>query len=227
MHRLILGLIAWLSLSLLAYAQTVLPPVGPPGGIACAYNSALPTIISGNVAWIQCDSHGQLLISGSGGSGLAVTAASGAYVDGSIVTLGTKADTAWVSGSGTLISIAKTIATNTGTSVPAGTNNIGLITPAPTNSASAYHAATITASDQTIVTASTAIVMLDLRNLSPTATVCINLGATATISGTQCTAGEISVAPLGNVYWSGNYVPPDAVHAIASAASVPFTYGAK
>lgn len=50
-------------------AQQVNPPVGPPGGIACAYNSALPTITSGFAAWVQCDSHGQLLVSGGGGGG--------------------------------------------------------------------------------------------------------------------------------------------------------------
>ena len=50
-----------------------------------------------------------------------------AIPDGSDATLGTKADAAWTSGSGTLIAIAKTIATNTGAVVPAGTNIIGKV----------------------------------------------------------------------------------------------------
>lgn len=107
---------------------------------------------------------------------------------------------------------------------PAGPSSV---TPTPINQTGSYHAATITASDTTPVAASTAVYFLDLRNLSPTATVCINFGATATITGTQCAAGEIAISPLANVSWSGNFVPADAVHAIASAASVPFTYGAK
>jgi hypothetical protein len=53
--------------------------------------------------------------------------ASGAISDGADVTLGTKADAAWSSGSGTLVAIAKTIATNTGAAIPAGTNNIGSV----------------------------------------------------------------------------------------------------
>ena len=56
-----------------ARTQQVLPPVGPPTGIACAYNSVLPNIPPGFAAWIQCDSHGQLLTSGGGGSGGAFT----------------------------------------------------------------------------------------------------------------------------------------------------------
>lgn len=44
---------------------------------------------------------------GGGGGGGAVTAANGAYVDGSIVTIGTEADTAYVSGNGTVIALLK------------------------------------------------------------------------------------------------------------------------
>ena len=52
-----------------AFAQTVLPPNGPPMSIACAYNSALPTLATGNVGWIQCDSSGRLLVSGTFSAG--------------------------------------------------------------------------------------------------------------------------------------------------------------
>jgi hypothetical protein len=51
--------------------------------------------------------------------------ASGAAVDGWDVTMGAKADLAWVSGAGSLIAIAKTIANNTGGAIPAGSANIG------------------------------------------------------------------------------------------------------
>ena len=63
--------VRWLCLGLAclwlapATAQQVLPPVGPPGGIACAYNSSLPTITTGFAAWVQCDSAGRLLTTGS------------------------------------------------------------------------------------------------------------------------------------------------------------------
>ncbi len=47
-----------------APAQTVLPPYAP---IVCAYNSSLPTLTSGQMGWVQCDLHGQLITSGGGG----------------------------------------------------------------------------------------------------------------------------------------------------------------
>jgi hypothetical protein len=47
---------------------------------------------------------------GGGGGGGAVTAVAGAFVDGAIATIGTEADAAWTSGSGSLIAISKAIA---------------------------------------------------------------------------------------------------------------------
>lgn len=167
-----LGIFAtlWVGLHPL-FAQVATPPVGPPSGISCAYNSPLLVDANtGNAIWVQCDAKGRLILS---------------------------------------------------------TTSAGTFTPIPTNSAGAYSLATITASDQTILTASTAKVFLDLVNLSPTATVCINFGATATITGTVCAAGEVALPPLWHRSWEGNFVPSDAIHAIASAASVPFTIGAK
>lgn len=59
----------------LALAQNAgWPP--PAGAIAflCVYNLALPTLTTGQVGFIQCDQHGQLLTSGGGGGGgLSVT----------------------------------------------------------------------------------------------------------------------------------------------------------
>lgn len=86
---------------------------------------------------------------------------------------------------------------------------------------------TIGTSDQTILAANSAFFFLDLINNSPTATVCISFGATATISGSTCASGEITLAPLAHRSWETDFIPNDAVHAIASAASVPFTIGAK
>ena len=75
------------------------------------------------------------VVSGAFASG---SLAAGAGTDGWNVTEGTKADTAWSSGSGSLIAIAKTIAGNTGASVPAGSSIIGKVgidqtTPGTTN----------------------------------------------------------------------------------------------
>jgi hypothetical protein len=66
--------------------------------------------------------------------------ASGAGTDGWDVTEGAKADAAWVSGSGSLVAIAKTIANNTGAAIPAGSAIIGKVgidqtTPGTTNGA--------------------------------------------------------------------------------------------
>jgi hypothetical protein len=62
----------------------------------------------------------------------------GSIADGADVTLGTKADTAWVSGSGTEISLLKNIAGGIAGEIPAGTSLIGNVgidqtTPGTTN----------------------------------------------------------------------------------------------
>jgi len=49
-------------------AQQVLPPLVGPNGIACAYNTVLPTLTNLNAGWVQCDSSGRLLTSSSGSS---------------------------------------------------------------------------------------------------------------------------------------------------------------
>lgn len=72
MTRLGLALALLLSACGLARAQVVLPPVGPPTGIACAYNTTPPTIGTGFAAWVQCNSAGALLTaSGAGSAGSA------------------------------------------------------------------------------------------------------------------------------------------------------------
>lgn len=87
--------------------------------------------------------------------------------------------------------------------------------------------ATVGATDSTIVAAGSVFYFLDLVNDSPTATICINFGAVATISGTTCAAGEITLPPLWHRSWENNLVPNDAIHAIASAGATPMTLGTK
>jgi hypothetical protein len=100
------------------------------------------------------------------------------------------------------------------------------VAPVPNQATGAYSSVTVGTSDSTILAASTAFYFLDLVNASATATICVNFGATATISGTQCAAGEIALPPLWQRSWEGSFVPTDAVHAIASAASTPAAVGA-
>jgi hypothetical protein len=107
------------------------------------------------------------------------------------------------------------------------TSGGGTITATPTKGTGAYTSATVGTTDSTILAASTAVVFLDVVNTSPSATICVNVGATATISGTACAAGEVSLPPLWHRSWEGTFIPTDAIHAIASAASTPATVGAK
>jgi len=99
--------------------------------------------------------------------------------------------------------------------------------PVPNLANGAYVSATVGTADSTILNASSAFYLLDVINLSPTATICLNFGATATISGTACSAGEIALPPLWHRSWEGALIPTDALHAVASAASTPASIGAK
>lgn len=98
------------------------------------------SLTSGTTSWpLTQDTTGKLCVSGAGGSGGAVTAASGAYVDCSIVTIGCEADSAWGgSGSGTLVALLKAIYNGVTGPIPTGTANIGSVsinqtTPGSTN----------------------------------------------------------------------------------------------
>ena len=99
--------------------------------------------------------------------------------------------------------------------------------PVPNLATGAYAGVTVSTSDSTILAAGSAFYLLDLINLSSSATICVNFGATATISGTTCAAGEIALPPLWHRSFEGSFIPSDAVHAIASAASTPASVGAK
>ena len=116
--------------------------------------------------------------------------------------------------------LAQTHTDKNGTIVPG-------MAPVPNLGTGAYAAATVGTADSTILAAGAAYYLLDVVNLSLTATICLNLGAPATISGTTCAAGEISLPPLWHRAWEGAFIPTDALHAIASAASTPASVGAK
>lgn len=109
----------------------------------------------------------------------------------------------------------------TGSSAPA--SNVAIV---PSQVAQPYAAKTIGISDSTL--AATVTNYLDIVNNSASATMCINFGAAATISGTACAAGEITIPPLWHRSWpdGGTLVPTGAIHAIASAASTPASVGA-
>jgi hypothetical protein len=99
------------------------------------FNTTPTTITSTNMSPIQLDANGNLLVNvkAGGAGGGAVTAA-----DGAIVNLGSLADTAWVSGNGTLTAILKNIANGVAGSIPAGSAIIGNVgidqtTPGTTN----------------------------------------------------------------------------------------------
>lgn len=79
-EQLILSAAALAALGWAVQAQVV-PAPGPPQGMACAYNTAPPTLTNGQAGWVQCDSTGGLITSGGGGGGGgAVTIADGADV---------------------------------------------------------------------------------------------------------------------------------------------------
>ena len=108
----------------------------------------------------------------------------------------------------------------------AGTGVSG-VAPVPNLATGAYASATVGTSDATILAAGAAFYLLDIVNNSSSATICINFGATATISSGVCAGGEITLPPLWHRSWEGSFVPTDSVHAIASAASTPASVGAK
>jgi hypothetical protein len=140
--------------------------------------------------------------SGSIASGAVASGAiaSGAIVDGADVTLGTKADAAWTSGSGTLIAIAKAIATNTGVAIPAGANVIGYVSNDPCAQAAKTNVAISTASGTTaLVTGVSAkkIYVCSLSLIAPSAvSVSLAEGSSSTC-GTSNQAAVIGVATNG------------------------------
>jgi hypothetical protein len=131
------------------------------------------------------------------------------------------------------VSSTTTLSVLTGAGAPSlppsgcGTSSTGTITTTnkPSTGTGAYASATAGVADSTV--SASPVYFLDIVNTSSTATVCVNLGAIATITGTACAAGEITLPPLWHRSWEDNFVPTDAIHVIASAASTPLAVGAK
>jgi hypothetical protein len=69
--------------------------------------------------------NGKYTDDGSGNCMPNIAVQSGAAVDGWNVTEGTKADAAWISGSGSMVAVLKAIGTGVLNSIPAGSNMIG------------------------------------------------------------------------------------------------------
>jgi hypothetical protein len=86
----------------------------------------------------------------------------------------------------------------------------------------------VTSASATILASGVAKVFLDLVNNSSTQTVCVNIGGNATLSGTACASGEITLPPLFHRSWEGSYIPLDAISALSTTATAAaFAVGAK
>jgi hypothetical protein len=115
----------------------------------------------------------------------------------------------------------------------AGTLTVsGSVSPLPINATGNYSPATVGTSASTIVATAggNARYLVDIINLSGSATVCLDVGGTATISGSTCAAGEIPLAPGARQTWpqgAAGFVPSDAISAIASASATAMTVGLK
>lgn len=84
MNRLWLGLGLLLGVIGIVGAQQIsMPPPAGVFGIACAYNASPPTLTTSNPGWVQCDSTGKIITSGTasganvGATGAAVPASAG------------------------------------------------------------------------------------------------------------------------------------------------------
>ncbi len=162
----------WLALCSAAWAQQIQGPI-PTNALACAFNTAPPTITSGFWGYVQCDSTGKLITSGGGGGGLSVqdqatwtqgtsnmTPQGCEFNDASTLTTGTQGTTRCTTKraqiidtdtTGNALYLAVTAAT------PAGTNTIGnvkIVDTAGTNLATVKPASTApVATDTSLVTA--------------------------------------------------------------------------
>jgi hypothetical protein len=104
---------------------------------------------------------------------------------------------------------------------------LGLLTGRADAQSVVYTSQTVGTSSAQILAQGTARVFLDVINLSSTNTVCINFAAAATITGTACGAGEITLPPLWHRSWEGVFIPGEAINAIASGSGTSVSVGAK
>lgn len=212
MKRLLVAM-AFIAVSSPAFAQyttTMSGTVPSPlqlGGIGVngpiCVNSGAVTLSAGQGMLLPCNSSGQLVTSGGGGGGGgAITAAAGAFALGSLavgagadgwnVTQGTKADTAWSSGSGSIVALLKnhaaslsTIASNTSAAIPAGTatiGNMGQVYPAGSTPITASATGTTAATTATL--AANASLHTYICGMSIRANAAAAATADSTITGT-------------------------------------------
>jgi hypothetical protein len=123
--------------------------------------------------------------------------------DGSSVALGAKADSAWASGSGSVIALLKSIATNSASPAPAGTNVIGKADALVTNSTGVSQA--IIGCDSTAVydastSGSTQLVALTSGKTIYVCGYSIVAGGTVNVkliygTGSACATGTASMTP--------------------------------
>jgi hypothetical protein len=124
----------------------------------------------------------------------------GSGTDGWNATEGTKADAAWVSGSGSLVAISKTIAANTGAAIPASTNRIGYVSDDPCTQAVKTNVAISTATGTVALVTGVSAKKIYVCSFSYIASaadaVSLAEGSSATC-GTSAQAGVIGVATNG------------------------------
>src|SRR5229473_526950 len=164
-------LLFWLALCSTAWAQQITGPI-PTNALACAFNTAPPTVTSGFWGYAQCDSTGKLITSGGGG-GLSVqdqatwtqgtsnmTPQGCEFNDTSTLASGTQGTTRCTTKRAQVIdidSVGSQIHNDLTSPVPIGTNTIGnvkIVDTAGTNLATVKPASTApVAADTSVVTA--------------------------------------------------------------------------
>src|SRR6266849_3022030 len=162
----------WLALCSAAWAQQIQGPI-PTNALACAFNTAPPTITSGFWGYVQCDANGKLITSGGGGGGLSVqdqatwtqgtsnmTPQGCEFNDASTLTTGTQGTTRCTTKRAQIIDTDTTgnaLYSAVTAATPAGANTIGnvkIVDTAGTNLATVKPASTApVATDTSLVTA--------------------------------------------------------------------------
>jgi hypothetical protein len=148
--------------------------------IGCLFINSYTAITTGHAGVASCTSDGSLKTN--------VTAS---------IPEGAVGDTAWVSGNGSIIAIAKTIANNTGAAIPAGTNaigNVGFTSQYPAGATAITASATGTTAATTATLAGTA---------GKTTYICgysIRANATGAATITDTITGVIT-ATLSSILW--------------------------
>ncbi len=225
-------LLFWLALFSTALAQQITGPI-PTNALACAFNTAPPTVTSGFWGYAQCDSTGKLITSGGGG-GLSVqdqatwtqgtsnmTPQGCEFNDTSTLASGTQGTTRCTTKRAQVIdidSVGSQIHNDLTSPVPIGTNTIGnvkIVDTAGTNLATVKPASTApVAADTSVVTA--------LNPNSPG--IIATGGATTALSvpvalNSQYPVNSVTTAPTAITAASGNVANASAAATLAGVAS--------